>query len=153
MGQRGPLPANFFDPNTPAGSIDLTPPAELDDIAAAEWNRIVPELHRIGRINTLDRTVLILYCQSHSEYHQYDAAVRQHGLTYVTPSGQVKARPEVLLKKQALNSLMKCASELGFSPNARHRLNLNTATDPSTLPAGSSASLKEKIARAKKGDE
>lgn len=52
-----------FNPDTP------TPPDILNGVALNEWNRVTPELERLGLLTIFDRTILAQYCILWKQLH------------------------------------------------------------------------------------
>lgn len=52
-----------FNPDTPE------PPDILNGVALNEWNRVVPELERLGLLTIFDRAILAQYCILWKQLH------------------------------------------------------------------------------------
>jgi phage terminase small subunit len=44
------------------------PPRYLTRLAAAEWRRLAPELHRLGLLTVVDVAPLAAYCQAYARW-------------------------------------------------------------------------------------
>ena len=55
-------------------------PDDLSPVASEEWDRIVPELDRLGILSPLDRTMLVVYCEAVEIYTLALAKVRESGV-------------------------------------------------------------------------
>lgn len=119
-----PLPAL----NASLGN-NLRMPAWLNAEARREWRRIVPELVQRGAVCELDLTTLALYCAAWSDLVAAERALSKYGLTYTTPRGIVRPRPEVEAAHNARQALLSAARELGLSPNARRRIQSKAPPD------------------------
>lgn len=126
MGARGPTSTKAQQMKPTSKIKDGTPPLFLDPVASAEWVRLVAELKTLS---TIDTTVLALHCTAYSDWLRHGAALAATGDTYTTSAGLVKVHPSYDMKKQAALQLLKTANELGFTPNARVRMNVQAATE------------------------
>ena len=135
MGRRGPKPTPTAalrlvgsrkvegrrdEPQPELGSP--SPPSWLSREALAEWNRVVPELNRVGVLALVDRAILVGYCESWSLYHAATKAVRETGTTYESTRGTVAKHPNVAILAESRMAFLRFAQELGLSPSARARL-------------------------------
>lgn len=140
MGARGPAPkpaalravdgtgpVNKHEPK-PAATLP-TCPSWLDRVAKAEWKRVARELHRIGLLTGVDRTVLAAYCSEYSKWRMAEEYLRENGFTFETQNGYVQQRPEVSIAKSAVDNIKKLCSELGMTPSARSRIQLPEMPD------------------------
>jgi P27 family predicted phage terminase small subunit len=96
-------------------------PEYLDEIAQGEWERVVPELERIGLLSCVDGAALEGYCIS------YSLAVRAakklgKGMTFKTQTGYMAQRPEVAILNNALKQVRAFCAEFGLSPAGRARM-------------------------------
>ncbi len=99
-------------------------PSWLASEAKAEWQRLAPELERLGLLTILDRAAFACYCQSYAHWVQAQADLREHGTMYVTASGRVRERPEVAIAESSLKLMRAFAVEFGLTPNSRSRFSL-----------------------------
>jgi P27 family predicted phage terminase small subunit len=132
LGNPGHRAIDKNEPKPPA-LRETDPPSCLDETAAAEWRRIVPTLLELKLLTTLDRQLLVIYCQAVSDYERYSAVLRDEGDTYETETGTIKARPEVALRNAAYAQIVKCSIQFGFSPAARARMNVSLEPDNRSL--------------------
>lgn len=120
--------------NRPQFSIvaNATPPVELDARALDEWHFITTELKNIGILQSVDMFAIAAYCIEMSTYWRCQAKLK-NGLTYMTPTGQRKPKPEYAMAAQSLNAAMKIAARFGFTPADRQKLTIpkkETKKDP-----------------------
>jgi len=97
-------------------------PAWLSREGKAEWRRVVDYLVRHCGLLPCDRAALANYCMLVGDVHRLRRALEEKGETYTTPSGIVRARPEVGMLSVAVRNLRGWAGELGLTPEARLRL-------------------------------
>jgi P27 family predicted phage terminase small subunit len=113
-----PLPQN--EPEPQAGQV--TRPEFLLPEAKREWNRIVPELQRLGLLTIVDRAALAQYCEWWGRWCQAEAILKVNGITYETGRGEIKPRPEVQIAFKASNLCRAYMAEFGLTPAARTRV-------------------------------
>jgi P27 family predicted phage terminase small subunit len=100
-------------------------PNTLDVEAKAEWRRVTPELHRLGLLSNLDRTILTLYCEWVSTAKKLGARIRKDGTVINGARGKNDKRkhPAWQMYREASAMVATLAKELGLSPNGRARMN------------------------------
>ena len=81
-----------------------TCPSWLPKEAKTEWNRIVPELDKLGLLTAIDRAALAAYCQAWSDFRE---AVEGDSLRD---------------RDTAAKRLINAAAQFGLSPAARARV-------------------------------
>ena len=111
-----------------------TPPAWLGDEARKKWTEVAASLSQIGILTHVDADVLTLYCETWIEWKEATLAIRAHGLTVTTPTGDEKTSAYVLMRNKSLMQLRALAAELGLSPSSRSRVQ---TLNPSRRPANS----------------
>jgi P27 family predicted phage terminase small subunit len=107
------------------------PPTWLAKEARAEWDRILPELHRRGVVGLLDRAVLTMYCEAWSRWVQAARSVSElvvRGRTSGARDTVVKA-PAWTVYRHAADHCLALAKESGLSPAARLRMQLPELPD------------------------
>lgn len=90
--------------------------------AKREWNRIVPQLERLGLLTELDRSLLAGYCQAWGRYVQAQRELAKAGLTYVNDRGQVKRHPVANIADNYAEEMRKIALQFGLTPSSRGRI-------------------------------
>ncbi|HUF53804.1 MAG TPA: phage terminase small subunit P27 family [Dehalococcoidia bacterium] len=113
------------EPPEPAEG-DVSCPAWLSAKARNEWERIAPELQRLGLLTVLDVSSFALYCQSFAAWSACQEIISEKGTTYLTPKGSLRLRPEVELAKTYWNAAKAIGAEFGLSPGSRARLHIET---------------------------
>ncbi len=139
MGQRGPVPApdnvralRGMEPlkapdGAPAKRLVLAPkapkpPADLlDQLARAEWNRVVPELNRAGVLSEVDRGVLVSYCMNWSIMVRAWREIRK-GLSAPDQNGGERKSPLWQVYREAQSLMLSAANMLYLTPTARLRI-------------------------------
>lgn len=80
------------------------------------------ELHKLGLLTTLDKTVFAIYCQSWSAWVQAVKKLSETGPLIKSPSGYPIQNPYLAVKNKAEDQMMKSLTELGMSPSSRTRI-------------------------------
>jgi P27 family predicted phage terminase small subunit len=99
-----------------------TCPTFLTKEAKAEWNRIVPELKRLGLLTQIDRASLASYCSAWSDFERAERQMANRPLTVVAGNGTEIQHPALVIKRAAMEKIRQFAAEFGFTPAARTRV-------------------------------
>jgi len=113
--------------------ISMAPecPDWLLDEAKKEWNRLAPELERLGLLTIIDRAAFAGYCQSYAKWKIAEEFIKKNGMTYEIPkrdkegkviSTYIAVFPEVYITRQCLNQIKAFAAEFGLTPSSRGRI-------------------------------
>ncbi|MCC6238124.1 MAG: phage terminase small subunit P27 family [Dehalococcoidia bacterium] len=127
MGERGPLQkpnARRRNAREVAGHVSVarpTKPRSLTGEAAAEWNRIVPELERSGILSTIDRALLVRYCTAWADWVELDALLAQGSKIVRGQKGNLVRSPAWLMRRNAEQTLAELGRQLGLTPVSRLR--------------------------------
>lgn len=136
MGERGPLPnpkAVRRNPRRSAGRMTVSHPSKprsLTGEAAAEWNRVVPELERSGILSTVDRALLVRYCTAWADWVELDRLLQQGGKIVRGQKGNLVRSPAWLMRKDAEQTLIELGRQLGLTPVARLRAGITHEPAP-----------------------
>lgn len=173
MGQRGPRakhpalkllagipgkrPAGI--PGKAQGRAKRGKPKKPDGLAgeaAAEWDRIVPELHRAGWLSVVDRAGLTAYCLAWDQMVWADGVLKVEGCIVEVPiqsaRGDVighdhRPHPAVKIQADASRRVLAFISEFGLTPASRGRLE---GPAPEAAPKGNQVdALRERISQAR----
>jgi P27 family predicted phage terminase small subunit len=71
-----------------------------------------------------DRAILATYCQAYSRLQEFEKAVEELGITFVTDKGYVCQRPEVSLAQKQAALVKSLGQEFGMSPSSRTRVSV-----------------------------
>ena len=115
-----PLPRNEPKPRP----VSPKRPAWLTGEGRREWERVVPELGRLGLLTIVDGAALAGYCQSWTDYVETTRFLKKHGRTFETPNGYVQQRPEVSIAQKSLQLVKAFCAEFGLTPSSRGRMSL-----------------------------
>ena len=111
----------------PKPQKDLIPcPDYLKDneVAYEEWNRIVPELYRLGLLTLVDRAALELYCSQYAIYRDALEEIKNEGITTTNIRSGAKAHPATQVAREAAKIIKSIATEFGLTPSSRSRISL-----------------------------
>lgn len=90
-------------------------PAHLGDEAAAEWDRIVPELRAANLLRQVDRAALAAYCALYGRWVEAEQVIAREGMTY-RANELVKIHPLVRVAQDSLSLMKGYLVEFGFTP-------------------------------------
>jgi P27 family predicted phage terminase small subunit len=107
-------------------------PEWLSDDAKEEWDRVAPQLNRLGLLTQIDRTALAAYCQSYAKWKHAEEFINQHGTTYRTVKEDdaghkyiySQQHAEVGIANQCLKQIRAFCTEFGMTPSARGGMEL-----------------------------
>ena len=106
-------------------------PEELSDDAKREWDRLAPELYRLGLLTRLDRAVFATYCQAWATWIHAQRNIRKEGYTGDLIAGKFVANAHVALASRALGEMKSALIEMGLTPASRSRIKAERPdTDP-----------------------
>jgi P27 family predicted phage terminase small subunit len=131
-GKRGHRPIR----NEPKPACGIpTPPAWLSAEALQEWQRVAPELHRIGVLTHVDGAALEAYCVHYARWAEAERQLARNGAVITVRDGNgavkfVQASPFVGISQKAAATMRAFATELGLTPSARMRLDSTVSNEP-----------------------
>lgn len=135
MGRRGPAPAptslrvlrgdkpyriNQAEPRPRDRPPDR--PAWLSPKAAAEWNRVLPDLEAMGTAKAVDAAGLAAYCEAVGLMETLADVVHRSGPLLIGRDGLAHKNPAVSQLRDVSASVRLWAREFGFTPAARQPL-------------------------------
>ena len=98
-----------------------TPPDFLSADARAEWDRVVPELDRLGLVTMLDRAGLAAYCEAWSRFVMATAVLHEEPLI-IKKAGRSVKNPALQVAKDAAADMLRWCVDFGMTPSARGRM-------------------------------
>jgi P27 family predicted phage terminase small subunit len=113
---------NAAEPQPSALASLPDPPADLDELACAEWRRIGPELVVCGVLTVVDLETFAVYCQAVSDRKTYRARMRELGPVIALEDRKPRLSPYVRLEREARETMARAAAELGITPSSRSRV-------------------------------
>mgnify|MGYP000858287196 FL=1 len=117
-----PLPQNEPKPKP----IAPERPTWLTGEGKKMWDRLAPELERLGLLTAIDGEAFAAACQCWKIYVDCQKYLKKHGLTY-TYTNKAGAeneieRPQVKIAQKALDQFRAFCSEFGLTPSSRTRI-------------------------------
>lgn len=113
---RTPLPKEV---SLPEGAPDR--PAFLKGEAAAEWDRIVPDLMVANVLVRVNGTVLAAYCTCVGRWLEAEANIAEKGMTY-EGNGLMKLNPAVRVAAEHMMMMKSFAVEFAITPASRSKV-------------------------------
>ncbi|MFZ3578812.1 phage terminase small subunit P27 family [Virgibacillus sp. DJP39] len=101
-------------------------PSWLEPDAKKEWRRLSKELTAMGLLTQVDMAAFAGYCQAYARWKEAEEFISKHGSILKTSSGYIQQIPQVSIAQQNLKQVRNFCSEMGLSPSARSRLNINS---------------------------
>lgn len=102
--------------------VVLTPPAFLSPVAKAEFRRVAVKLKKACIATAIDRAGLAGYAAAYEMFSTATAAVEEHGLIQVSPSGRRSPSAYFTVAMLSLATLRQFAVEFGLTPASRSRV-------------------------------
>jgi P27 family predicted phage terminase small subunit len=97
-------------------------PKWLSREAKIEWQRLAPELERLGLLTVIDQAVLAAACETWADVAWATREIRRCGRVVTAPNGTVMAHPAVAIQRGAMKELRAFATEFGLTPSSRSGL-------------------------------
>jgi len=103
------------------GALSRTPPAPkwLPAHARTEWRRVVPQLVADRKIAAHELATVESYCLAVANMRTAEAMIAAEGITYTSPTGELKRHPATTLVKESIEAARRLAAELGLTPAGR----------------------------------
>jgi P27 family predicted phage terminase small subunit len=99
-------------------------PPVLDEVGKKEWARICRQLNKHKLADELDYQLVTAYCSAYSDFIKYQNESKSGRDIFTTEKGYEVKSPVATLKREAMDSMLKFAKELGIGPANRKRLGL-----------------------------
>jgi len=105
------------------------PPPELGEAALDEWLRITPILYDMRVLTHADLGALTAYCEAFGTWVELKRRVAAGGqeIMLTSEKGYTYLNPIYPAIRQALQDVVKFSHELGLTPSARSRLQIDPA--------------------------
>lgn len=106
-------------------------PQWLDQYAKEEWERLFPELERLGLLTQADLAAFAGYCESFSDFRRSSEelqALGPGGWIQTTETGYKQQHPLVGIKNTAKDKMKAFLIEFGFTPASRSKVGASNAT-------------------------
>ena len=119
-GNPGCRPLNLNEPKPQIATSYC--PRWLKGEARKTWQRLAPELGRLGLLTVVDRDALEAYCQSYARWRAAERIIEEKGFIFKTAKGNIQMRPELSISLKERLVMLRFASEFGMTPSSRSRL-------------------------------
>jgi P27 family predicted phage terminase small subunit len=127
-GNPGKWPLNHNEPKPTPGAPAC--PKHLSGESRKEWERLAPELDRMGLLTLVDLAALAGYCESWGSYLNALAKMKKGGEVVLGSEGQeIKSKWRIIADDQK-RIIHKFLSEFGLTPSSRARLAVKPPTTP-----------------------
>ena len=94
------------------------------------WEKLAPELERIGLLTAVDGEAFAAACQAWKDYVECQKVIKRHGRTYTYRNQggfeNETERPEVKIANKALEQFRTFCREFGMTPSSRAKIGLAT---------------------------
>lgn len=113
--------------NEPKPDGHAAAPEWLEPAARAEWDRLVPELDRLGLATSADRALLVTYCIAWADFVEASEHIAKEGRIVTGANGVEGRNVWGKVKTDAIEVLIKVSAHFGLSPSTRARLDVPAA--------------------------
>ena len=112
------------------------PPLVLSETARAEWERITPQLERLGLISDLYLAACAAYCVAWADWCHARAKIQEleDGYVMSTPQGYRQVGAWWTVAAQAEDRMRRWAAEFGLTPAGRMRVTGGATPQGSLFP-------------------
>ncbi|MBQ9613088.1 MAG: phage terminase small subunit P27 family [Lachnospiraceae bacterium] len=101
-------------------AIEQIPPSLFRNAAAKkEYKRILPELLDNNVIGNMDRNNIVVYCNSWSEYQQYQKELKKEDAFLESKDGKLYENPKIRMMRDAFRQMTAAGEKLGMSISSR----------------------------------
>jgi len=112
------------------------PPPIIKGIALEEWNRITKELHDLGLVSELNRSLLAAYCKAYERWIEAEQHYQTEPKIYKTESGYPIVNPWRGVADKALEQMHKFGRGFGLDPESLTRIKGSADPKPEAKPTG-----------------
>jgi P27 family predicted phage terminase small subunit len=99
-------------------------PPWLSAEAAEEWDRVAPDLARMGTAKAIDAAGLACYCEAVARFRAANDMLAQSQVLIVDRDNTPRVNPAVRVARDASYELRMWAREFGLTPSARSPLRI-----------------------------
>jgi P27 family predicted phage terminase small subunit len=116
-------------------------PPELSPAAKQEWDRIISELTATDMLKIFDRAALAAYCEAYALWIEAVENVHKYGAVMKSPSGFPLQSPYLSIAARQVDTMLRIATEFGFTPASRGQRSMITKVGPKLLEADAERAL------------
>lgn len=115
------------NPNEPEfADAGTKPPAGLSAAGKRIWNEVVPELTETGVLKSIQRHLLVEYCECLATAQKCRQVFAKQGRNYrtrtATGSVMIRERPEVKIYDKMLSQARQIATQFGLTPASQAKV-------------------------------
>lgn len=111
----------------PSSSRRVVRPVGMTAHARKVWDRVGPELIRLGVLTFLDVEAFRMYCEALATAALAAADVEVNGLTVLGSAGSVVSNPSVRIRAAAEDQAFRIGARFGLSPSDRAAIKVPSA--------------------------
>ncbi len=89
-----------------------------NEIASAEWDRLIPELHDAGLMTHAYMAHAAAYCVAYARWVKMETEIAGTGEIVASPNNFPVHNPFLSVANKALEQMRSIASDLGFTPTS-----------------------------------
>ena len=131
-GNPGRRPLNEREPQ-PSGHAPTYAPKWLPEEGRREWRRVVRELQATGVLTMVDTAVLEGYCVSYARWLHAEEQLKGQPEVIESDKGNLYMNPWVGVASTAKREMLRFAQELGMTPSARSRIQIQKQEEELSL--------------------
>jgi P27 family predicted phage terminase small subunit len=119
----GDRPDRINDAEPIPADGEVTAPEDLSDDARAVWDRLAPDLIRVGVLTPWDVDAFKITCEALARYQQATRLVNGSALLVQGPNGFVK-NPVLVVQREAETTFAQYGARFGLTPSDRSQLKI-----------------------------
>ena len=119
MGNPGKRALPKHEPRPDLGVPDK--PDTLSPVAAEEWDRLAPQLGKLGLLTHIDMTAFVAYCECYADYILARRDIEKYGRV-VEHGDLLKRNPAVQMANDSLRLMRQYLMEFGLTPSSRAKV-------------------------------
>lgn len=101
---------------------NLKAPAYLQETAKIEFSRVVEEAKKIGILDNLDLSILVIYSNAYSQYLEITQEIEKMEQPYRYVTEDYKISPLINAQDKVIKQIMSCSTKLGLATTDRLKL-------------------------------
>ena len=132
-GTTRPDRANPAEPQFPVPGRMLSPPAYLDEAAAAVWRDLGRMLLTAGVFTVVDKYALAMFCVSAGRWMEAEQQIKETSPVLRSKEGRLYQNPFLGIANRAWDQMRKMFGEFGLTPAERSRISALVVDDEPSL--------------------
>lgn len=119
-----PSRINHHEPQPPAGEVE--PPEDISDAARQVWDRLAPQLERVGVLTPWDVDSLRVFCDAVVHNRQASRLVAQSSVLIKGRKDALVKNPAMQVVRDTADTIARFGDRFGLSPAARSQIVMGT---------------------------